>query len=131
MPGKRKRPPISLRSLAVLHRRRLLLLEAELRQELPPKLSGDIANVTFDFTSRLGASETISTQSVAASVYSGTDATPSGLISGAATASGAVVTQKLTGGVVGVIYELLCTITTSAGQTLVMSALLAVVPDLP
>ena len=100
------------------------------RIELPPKLSGDTVTVQFDFTSSLG-SETISTQTVTASVYSGTDATPSAIISGTATASGAVVSQKITAGTVGVIYELLCTITTSGGQTLTKSAFLAVVPDLP
>lgn len=78
----------------------------------------------------LGAGETISTQSVAASVYSGTDASPSSIISGSASASGAVVSQKITAGVVGVLYELACTITTSAGQTLVLTGYLAVLPDL-
>ena len=101
-----------------------------MRQELQPKLSGDTASVTFDFTSRLGSGETISTSSVAASTYSGTDASPSAIISGSASASGAVVSQNITAGTAGVIYELLCTITTSAGQTLTMSAYLAVIPDL-
>ena len=85
---------------------------------------------TFDFTSRLAASETISTQVCTASVYSGTDPSPSSLIAGAATASGTIVTQKVIGGIAGVIYELLCTITTSTGQTLQLMGYLAVVPDL-
>lgn len=95
-----------------------------------PKLVGETASLVFDFASRLAAGETISTQVVAASVYSGVDATPSAIISGSATASGTQVTQKITGGVSGVIYELLCTITTSGGQTLQMATFLAVVPDL-
>jgi len=94
------------------------------------KKTGEIANVTFNFLSSLGASETISTQSVTATVYSGTDASPSSIISGSATASGTVVTQKLTGGVSGVIYQLLCSITTSLSQTLQQSSYLAVVPAL-
>ncbi len=98
------------------------------RAQLPNKLAGETKSITFDFTSLLASGETISTQVVAASVYSGTDATPSALISGSATASGAVVTQKVTAGTVGVIYELDCTITTSAGQTLLLSGLLAVIP---
>lgn len=101
------------------------------RQELPPKLAGESPNLTFDFAGRLASGETISTQVVAATVYSGTDANPSAIISGAATASGSVVTQKVTAGTLGVIYELLCTITTSAGQTLQMCGLLAIVPDEP
>lgn len=99
------------------------------RVELPNKLAGDIKNYTFDFSGLLAVGETISTQSVAAGVYSGTDATPSAIISGAASASGAVVTQKITGGTVGVIYELTCTITTSTGETLLLSGLLAVTPS--
>mgnify|MGYP001559642657 CR=1 FL=1 len=84
---------------------------------------------TFDFTSRLSAAETISTASVSATVYSGTDATPSAVVSGSSTIAGQKVTQKLTGGTLGVIYKLVCTITTSLGQTLLLSAFLAIVPD--
>jgi hypothetical protein len=36
----------------------------------------------------------------------------------------------LTGGTLGVVYQLLCTITTSNGQTLVKAGYLAVVPNL-
>ena len=35
-----------------------------------------------------------------------------------------------TAGVLGVIYELLCIVTTSLGQTLEISAYLAIIPDL-
>ena len=94
------------------------------------KLSGETDTVVFDFASRLAAGETISTKTVTASVYSGTDASPSSIISGSATHSGLQVSQKITGGVVGVIYQLLCTITTSASETLQLTAFLAVVPDL-
>lgn len=100
---------------------------AQSRTTWDPKRTGESVNLTFDFTSRLASGETISTQVVTASVYTGTDASPSGLISGSASASGAVVTQKITGGVAGVIYYLLCQITTSAGQTLDMEGFLAVV----
>lgn len=95
---------------------------------LSPKLVSDVINLTFDFTSRLAVSETISTQVVTCTVYSGTDASPSSMISGAATASGAVVTQVITAGTEGVVYVLKCVITTSASQTLVMTGILAVVP---
>lgn len=99
------------------------------RITLDGKLAGETLSVVFDFISRLAISETISTQVVTAAVYSGTDASPSAIISGAATASGTQVTQSVTAGVLGVMYKLLCTITTSAGQTLSLSALLAIVPD--
>jgi hypothetical protein len=100
------------------------------REIFPPKPAGSTENRMFDFTSDLAVGETISTQAVAASVYSGTDASPSSIVSGAASASGAVVTQKITGGVLGVIYQLLCTITTSLGQTLQKSAFLTIVRPL-
>lgn len=101
-----------------------------LRVELPNKLAGETKTVPFDFTSLLASGETISTKSCAATVYSGTDASPSAIISGSASSSGAVVSQLITAGVVGVIYSLVCTITTSAGQTLQLAGFLAVLPDL-
>lgn len=98
---------------------------------LPSKKVGETITVQFDFTSKMnlsGTSETISTQVVTAAVYYGTDVSPSSIISGSASASGLVVSQNITAGVAGVIYILLCTITTSLGQTLEISALLAVEP---
>lgn len=97
----------------------------------PTKLLGEVATLPFDFLTSLAVGETISTKTVTATVYSGTDATPSAIVSGSATSSGSIVSQKITGGVLGVIYELLCQVTTSAGQTLQLSSYLAVVPDLP
>lgn len=93
------------------------------------KLANESEILTFDFTSRLAAAETISTASVAATVYSGTDASPSSIISGSSTISGQTVTQLVIAGTLGVVYELLCTITTSLGQTLQLAGFLAVVPD--
>lgn len=97
----------------------------------PSKFLGETLTLPFDFTSTLAVGETISTKSVTATVYSGTDATPAAVISGSATSSGTIVSQKITGGALGVIYELLCQITTSAGQTAQQACYLAVVPDLP
>lgn len=96
---------------------------------LEPKLQGETQTYTFDFTSRMAVDETISTQSVTAATYSGVDASPSSIISGSATASGQVVSQKLTAGTIGVTYYLTCTITTSAGQTLQLAAFLTVIPN--
>ena len=95
--------------------------------------AGEIKNLTFSFLSALAVAETISTQSVAATVFSGTDASPSDVVSGAASASGAVVTQTIdaTAAVAGVIYHLVCTITTSASQTLQAGGYLAIVPNTP
>ncbi len=100
------------------------------RVVLDAKRVGEVRSYSFDFTSALGTTETISTKSVTAAVYSGTDASPSTIISGSASSSGSIVTQKITTGIAGVIYGLTCTVTTSLGQTLVLMAFLAVIPDL-
>lgn len=104
------------------------------RPQFEPLLDGAVKKVTFDFLGDLAIGETLSTAAVTASVFSGTDASPSSLVSGSASISGTVVTQLLSalaGGVLGVVYELLCTVTTSAGQTLKQAGYLSVVPDLP
>lgn len=93
---------------------------------LPTKLVGETKNYYFDFISVLAIGETISTQSVVMSVFSGTDASPASMLSGSASASGTIVTQKLTGGTLGVMYQALCTITTSAGQTLQLAGYVVV-----
>lgn len=96
---------------------------------LPGKLLNETVIETFDFTSRLAASETISTAVTTAAVYSGTDASPSSIISGSATISGQKVTQKIVAGTLGVTYLLTCTITTSLGQTLILAAYLTIIPN--
>lgn len=93
------------------------------------KVASETINQVFDFTSQLAVSETISTKITTATVYSGTDASPSSVISGAATSSGATVTQALTGGTLGVTYLIVCAITTSASQALRMSGYLVIVPE--
>jgi hypothetical protein len=97
---------------------------------LAPKPLGETRRETFDFSSRLASGETLTGASGSASVYSGTDASPSALLQGSASVSGALAYVTLTGGVVGVLYEILCTATTSAGQVLTLSAYLALTPDL-
>ena len=97
--------------------------------QFPPKLPGEVKKLVFDFISNLAVGETISTKSVAAYVWSGVDGTPGSLISGSATASGTKVTQSVAGGIAGVIYKLVCTITTSLSQTLTLVGYLAVIED--
>lgn len=96
---------------------------------LTPKLLGETRAYGFTFTLPVGV--TISSASVAATVYSGTDASPSSIISGSASASGAIVTQNVTAGTAGVIYDLVCTAILSDGQTLQLGAYLAVLPNAP
>jgi len=100
-----------------------------LRASIPAKLVGETVLETFDFLSQLALGETLSTATVTAAVYSGTDASPSAIVSGSATISGTKVTQLITAGTLGVVYLLTCTVTTSLSQTLLLEAFLAVVPN--
>lgn len=99
------------------------------REILEIKPPTDTKFIEFDFTADMAIAETISTQVCSATVYSGTDANPSAIISGSASASGKVVSQLFTGGVLGVVYTVLCTITTSLGQTLTRAAYLAIMKE--
>ena len=96
-----------------------------------PKRQGETVTVEFDFISSLAAGETISAPAVTASVYTGVDASPGAILSGAAAVSGTKATQSVTAGVVGVIYQLLCVVSTSLGQVLELAGYYAIEPDLP
>ena len=91
------------------------------------KAVSETKKLTFDFLSDLGVTETISSAPVTAAVFSGTDATPSAIVSGSSSISGSVVTQAITAGTAGVTYLLTCTATTSASQVLIIQAYLSVV----
>lgn len=97
---------------------------------LDPKKLSESPVYTADFISSMLPNETILTGVVVASVFSGTDPNPTAIISGIAGASGTRLSQRITGGVLGVIYELLYIITTSLGNTIEISAYLAIIPDL-
>lgn len=92
----------------------------------PSKRAAAYEKYTVDFASRLPIGATISSASVAATVYSGTDAAASNIVSGSASISGTRVTQLIIGGVSGVIYELTFTANTSDGQVLKVEGYLAV-----
>ncbi len=93
------------------------------------KYAAETRKEVFDFTSRLAVGETLSSASTTATVYSGTDASPSAIISGAASIAGAQVTQAITAGTLGVTYLLKCSATTSTSQVLLLDAFLVIVPD--
>jgi len=102
------------------------------RVVLPGKRAGETLLLTqFNFLSLLQISETISTAVFTSSVYSGVDPSPSSVISGSATVATPAPTQLVTGGILGVIYEILCTVTTSLGQTLELCGYLAIITDVP
>lgn len=103
------------------------------RLSLQPKRQGEtcFGSQPFDFAGSMSSGETILTQVVTATVYQGTDAAPNAIISGAAIPQNVTqVIQLFTAGVVGVIYEVLCKVTTNLGQTLEIAGHLAVIPDL-
>jgi hypothetical protein len=97
------------------------------RADLRPKFTDERVKCTFDFASLLTNDESLSSATTTAAVYAGADASPSALISGAATISGSVVTQLIIGGTAGVIYQIDCKAVTSASQTLVLTSRLAVI----
>lgn len=97
---------------------------------LHPKKLGETSIYQFDFISALGSNEVISSGVVMAEVFSGTDPSPSSIVSGGAAVVGTQLQQKITGGVLGVIYELLAIATTSLGNTIEISGYLAITPDL-
>jgi len=98
------------------------------RQIIEGKSVSETVTLAFSFLSHLATGETISSASTTATVYSGTDASPSSLISGAASISGSTVSQKVIGGTLGVTYTLACSATTSLGQVVVLSGFLVIVP---
>lgn len=104
---------------------------------LPSKKAGETVNVVFNFLSALAPPYNsplgVVSASVTATVYSGTDPNPAALINGAATVGGSAaeeVTQSITAGLPGVVYNLVCTALTSGVPqlTLKQSALLAIEP---
>lgn len=101
------------------------------RVAIPAKRLGETRRYApWDFSGFLDVSEVILTANVTAIVYSGVDLNPQEMIIGPATVFGPVVSQLITGGMVGTVYELLCTVETSFGQTLELVGYFAVIPDL-
>lgn len=98
---------------------------------LAPKTTNEIRLLTFDFSSFLALAETISGSVASVAVWSGTDASPSSMLSGSSAVSGALVNQLMTGGVAGVLYVVSIVASTSLGQALTLSGFLAVTAPQP
>jgi hypothetical protein len=99
------------------------------RTALDVKIPDSDYSAVFSFAQDLVAGETITIAGSTATVYSGEDAAPSTILSGAPVAAGKQVTQLITGGVLGVTYSITCTGTTSLGQVLTRMGYLVVVPS--
>jgi hypothetical protein len=84
-------------------------------------------NFRFDFSRALGTGETVSSAVVTCEVASGTDASPSALLSGSPAVSSPNVTQLVIGGLVGVSYYIRCVATLSSGRVLASTALVNII----
>ena len=76
---------------------------------------------TFSFTvanDGLSTGVTITGSSWAIVVYHGTEVTPTLITVGVPVVTGLIISQKLTGGTLGITYMIECTYTTSDGQTI-------------
>ncbi len=96
---------------------------------VPSKRLAEKLTVVFPFGDQLLFGEVISGALVTCVVSVGTDATPANVIFGAAVVSGKNVSQVVTGGVAGVVYELVCAASGSTGTTYAKTAKLAVVDN--
>lgn len=72
---------------------------------------------TLDFKNDLVTGETISSAAWTCFVVTGTDPTPAARLSGAATVSGSMTSQRFTGFLPGVKYRLLAAVLTNLGNT--------------
>jgi phage gp36-like protein len=83
----------------------------------------DVVTVEFDFSDSF---TTLSgTPTIAVTLLEGTDASPSAILLGGVTVVGAIVRQRITGGVSGALYGLQCT-GTDGSNTITIEALLPV-----
>lgn len=96
-----------------------------------PKRVGETRTFPCDFSSYISAGVVITAQTCTISLYSGVDANPSAMLSGAASHVGTIVNQNLIGGIVGNLYSLLYTATLSDGQAPEFSGFVYVEPDIP
>lgn len=94
------------------------------------KAVGETKPYVVNFSDRLQFGEAINGAAVAVSVFSGTDPSPSNMVSGNATYdSSGNVTQLLTGGIVGTIYNVVFTVTGTASHNYIKVGQLYVVSN--
>jgi hypothetical protein len=81
------------------------------------KLTTESELFSFNYSPILAVGETILTAACTVQVKDGTDPNPSAIKIGSPAISGAVVVQRISGGLSGVIYRLEMTVTTSLTNT--------------
>lgn len=100
-----------------------------IRQDVRSVSVGEAVTLPFDFQKYLGAGVTIGTPTSTASLFSGVDPTPAGLLSGAPTVAGSVAKQAIVPTIAGNVYNVDVTVTTSDSQTLISETIVAVVQE--
>lgn len=77
------------------------------------KKQTETVTLGFDMSNLLVHGETLSTATFATSVKTGVDPAAAAMVSGTATIDGLKAMNKITAGVIGVVYEVEATVTTS------------------
>lgn len=96
----------------------------------PAKAVGETQPYVVNFSDRLQFGEAINGAAVTVTVFSGTDPNPTSLLSGSATFdSSGNVTQVLTAGVVGVVYNIAYVVTGTNSHNYVKVGQLAVLSN--
>lgn len=94
------------------------------------KAVGETIPIIVNFSDALQTGESITGAACNVTVYSGTDTGPSAILSGAATYDAyGNMTQNITGGIVGVIYNIAFVVTASASHNYVKLCRLAVIAN--
>ena len=100
------------------------------RQILAPKRQSETVQVTFDFSEKCAAGETLSAPAVSVSVWSGVDPTPNAIyVTSSAAVSGQTVTLSLQAGVTGVVYLVTVSATGSISTNQKLEGLFAILPE--
>lgn len=94
---------------------------------VPSKDVAETIPIVFNFFDKLQYGETINGSAVTVSVFSGTDANPSAMLSGPAVNTSTTVTQNITGGLAGNIYMIVCVATATGSHNYSKECRLAVI----
>lgn len=93
---------------------------------LPVKGTHESVVLRFDFTSSGAAQVTVQTMEVSVEMGVGVDPAVSSFVTGSSQVNGAVVLQRIAGGVDGLDYRVECTVTTDTGDTLSLASIVPV-----
>lgn len=93
----------------------------------PSKDVAETIPLVFNFSGKLQYGETITGAASSCTLFSGTDANPSAVLSGSPTFTETGVTQNVTGGLAGNIYTIVVAITGSGSHNYIITSRLAVI----